>query len=799
MNLQRSLMSQQGFTNPQFTQNSSVPQNERSNHHSYSRPKDKPSLSILDPQKYQTLNESNDDSYTSVDSMDIPITDTNRDTELNQEVSKEINSAKLPKNTYRSSRNHSAKLKSTRIVTRKSNRHHHNNQSRRLSKRSPLNRNNDRSLGRINTLRTMRKPNDTEPATSTDRNKDEDYLKSSDRFNLIPALNTGVRINLKDGYHNESNDNEEIINNGPNIYDNELINYVPETSEPMMTQAEQNNNNDITGDTAVEIQQLIENGENSGRVEETLYLNKIIAFSVGMGSTAITLLLIIFKSISFKWLFGVLCTYLVYTIFESVWRNKKYQRESWRKREDIFNVLESISGLIFFVWTGLRIVGIAPSLQYCYLPFMITTIAYILSTNAPNSVLLPNILIRCAYAMQALLISLKFDDVIDYDWEFIFVWLWIYFGYFVIYLTGFAVILVFLVVDFLYKLCTRQLSGNDHDIIGMTWFLLIHTYALCGVYGIVGIGQAYNATQDFSGLKMVGIETILLTIIIVSYTLIYYKKIGDFLYKFNLEQQMQMNESLHGEAQSPIIKPEGKLQTEKKESYFIMMSPTYFLPLRNQSLAKDQANLQRVKGMLSKLKVWRLGSLHLNKQQKPKEPINVKTLKQYKDVLDNKFNSEAKPSVITFRKMKNTKEDHRPQMNQTAFQRSIRNLHKSKASVELSAPHLKPQFSFNDLDNIKMLDLSPLKRSKSEEEDDTCYVCCTNTANAIMMNCGHAGVCYECAEMLIKKEKGCTECRGKIEAIYKIDPNPKFSNIIKGFEIGTIAEPEPQPELLKRN
>ena len=51
----------------------------------------------------------------------------------------------------------------------------------------------------------------------------------------------------------------------------------------------------------------------------------------------------------------------------------------------------------------------------------------------------------------------------------------------------------------------------------------------------------------------------------------------------------------------------------------------------------------------------------------------------------------------------------------------------------------------------------------------SCSVCCGNSSNAIFMECGHAGLCFECACEIWKKTRKCMICRSEIRKLLKYD------------------------------
>ncbi|CAD8181872.1 unnamed protein product [Paramecium pentaurelia] len=55
--------------------------------------------------------------------------------------------------------------------------------------------------------------------------------------------------------------------------------------------------------------------------------------------------------------------------------------------------------------------------------------------------------------------------------------------------------------------------------------------------------------------------------------------------------------------------------------------------------------------------------------------------------------------------------------------------------------------------------------------NNKCIICCEKVSNAILMNCGHGGICYQCAVQVAQNQKECFLCRQIIKQIYEIDQN----------------------------
>lgn len=55
-------------------------------------------------------------------------------------------------------------------------------------------------------------------------------------------------------------------------------------------------------------------------------------------------------------------------------------------------------------------------------------------------------------------------------------------------------------------------------------------------------------------------------------------------------------------------------------------------------------------------------------------------------------------------------------------------------------------------------------------EVEQCLLCADKYANAVIMKCGHGGVCFDCAFKMQQESGNCFICRAKIYRILKLLP-----------------------------
>ena len=118
--------------------------------------------------------------------------------------------------------------------------------------------------------------------------------------------------------------------------------------------------------------------------------------------------------------------------------------------------------------------------------------------------------------------------------------------------------------------------------------------------------------------------------------------------------------------------------------------------------------------------------------------------------------------------------DHRNGLNRTESNISMRKDNSENSKICLSEGNMNAS-------------LIASQAGVEDENAGLCYICYTNEANAVMMNCGHGGVCYDCSVEFLLKKGECMECRSQVKHVVKIDRQPKLNNIVIGYELGKLT------------
>ena len=57
----------------------------------------------------------------------------------------------------------------------------------------------------------------------------------------------------------------------------------------------------------------------------------------------------------------------------------------------------------------------------------------------------------------------------------------------------------------------------------------------------------------------------------------------------------------------------------------------------------------------------------------------------------------------------------------------------------------------------------------SDLDDDVCAICFTGPRDAVLLECGHGGICFACAKRCMRKKgRECPMCRAPVEQVVQI-------------------------------
>jgi len=474
-----------------------------------------------------------------------------------------------------------------------------------------------------------------------------------------------------------------------------------------------------------------------GRVKATLYLRHSIAFFLAFLVMARFSLELIESSSCIKEMLIVLYGYLCYSFFEEVNFYYKYKTsDNDTKISYIYAGLDIFSILCSLLILHLKFLKVLPSGNVASLPGLVICGLFYFSSYRRQSAKKLFLIKRFLEAVQVYLIEAKVDGTLDLPWKSILVYTWIYIGIRILLLvSSLKAVKVFLPNN-----CKRA------SILLSIWHCLYIALLLIVLLIYIGYSRAYDSKGGLNLLKacLIGAQyfsglLLCYTILTKPFLLMIFSRVSSMHY-----QSSELGEVILDPLSVGISK---KVKIEERDTYFSMVSWTYYKRLR---LALLVINKERLK------------ELELNILPEKVKQITKELQSVYGFLADNlKDNRLIQKVKIT--------------MNNNY----IISFFSSENQQGNSFFYFKSQPSFDS-------GLQTISQKESDSEN-MCYVCLQEVADAVVINCGHGGFCYKCAEkyMLIKSE--CMACRGQAEKIAKIKTQPIFGNIFKGDMIGRLA------------
>ena len=85
--------------------------------------------------------------------------------------------------------------------------------------------------------------------------------------------------------------------------------------------------------------------------------------------------------------------------------------------------------------------------------------------------------------------------------------------------------------------------------------------------------------------------------------------------------------------------------------------------------------------------------------------------------------------------------------------------------------------------------------SKEFREKNSCCICFDNLADAVIMNCGHGGICYECGKSILESDlRLCHLCRDPLVFILQMDLTYAYKNLINVVSATYVEDSEEEDE-----
>ena len=84
-------------------------------------------------------------------------------------------------------------------------------------------------------------------------------------------------------------------------------------------------------------------------------------------------------------------------------------------------------------------------------------------------------------------------------------------------------------------------------------------------------------------------------------------------------------------------------------------------------------------------------------------------------------------------------------------------------------------------ENDQVFDLPGQKAvtENDDDDEDLCYICYMNKPSCVFLDCGHGGVCIDCALQTIEQKRTCGLCRKEVTQMIEVEKEPDQKNLYR--------------------
>lgn len=507
------------------------------------------------------------------------------------------------------------------------------------------------------------------------------------------------------------------------------------------------------------------------------------------------LALLLGKINSYRPAFIVAYIFMTYYLIEHIIRIRIPDIIPWKKIENIFDAIDIAYLFFLLAGTDMRLSGIKVITKCIFFPSLITTIAYFCKSKAPKALRESQTAIRGLYTLQLLLMAGRVDGDLEWPWKAILSFAWLFFGLIGVYCALVGITVIVIIVLGRFKINIYKNVAKSTQILGFLWATLFSGLGVVVFIAMVGVVDTYDGSNPSNISIMHGalITQISLCSTVILYTLIFYKPVMDFLMRFNLDEYDYKEELGFKKSHDDL----SRIVREKKDMYLVMLSSTYFLSLKN-SFFMNKDKVQKMKKAIKQAKTEKFKSAFERKLDMARDelrkmgPITIQALRKEKEGLDEVFAGGKKIEVIIERES-NVLEIENRRRGKSMYDRRVEDsplrVERRKSSCHSIARNNNGGGKVCLSEGDRTYTLESPGMTPRGQEDNLCYICYEKPPNAVITACGHGGICVGCAIEAIKTNGQCMECRKQVDQVLRVHPDPKFKNIIKGYEMIKILPP----------
>ncbi|CAD8195153.1 unnamed protein product [Paramecium pentaurelia] len=394
-----------------------------------------------------------------------------------------------------------------------------------------------------------------------------------------------------------------------------------------------------------------------------------------------------------------------------------------------FLILEK-SGITLYIYSNILLV--CALILDCYLLYFNRRMQESIKKLNKTSTIIRFYILICS-----IFVSLRLDKIINWEWSAVLWALWLGLFCSIAISIGCLIITFNKVVQYLFDKSSTQKS----KIISYIWLTQLSIYITICI-GLTSLGyldlltMKLNYQRNFIILQYYIIAEL---IIIMFYQIYFHIEINEYIYSI-----LQDDEPLNNQQQ---LSAHSQRNNQTLQNLNVLTSRTR-IPQVMQKISKAYFSIPKEKDKYIK------DSIHGS-------PMLKLSQKGHKRAFSSQGVGSQMFQELDFKII---------EKQSCAIDQGITNRTRSQVEKRRSNSQLITIVRDESIQNQK-LDIS--------QTSNVCIVCYERGPNAVFMNCGHGGTCYQCAIDIWKQKTECYLCRDKIVYILKVDLDERLGDLFK--------------------
>ena len=602
----------------------------------------------------------------------------------------------------------------------------------------------DRSIDVINLDASQPGPTEQPIVSAVLTNRNGDESPNSNRNNenngaTVIVLNAAGTADLVNNNSDNNNNNED-----PNQADeatgnnNNIANIV----NPTATVTAQNN-----------VQIPMTQGQRANRVisyDTWMILRFHLALFIACFAISTIMRSVVEKGLNPTYVVIVLYTLVSYLILERLLRFRQPFLFYWQSRENFFSTLDMISLIIVIVIVHLKYVGILKTCNLVFLAPLAVLVTYLIFSKAPKSSKEGQGINRALYTVQIFFLTGKLDGILNWSWLWILSVMLLLVGFLMIYCTLMLITFICMTLFLIYKVRFYPNMSQKTQFVGVFWSFMAYSMSLLFLLACIGANRRSSINlNDYLVVNSIQAGQYI-SIFLTAYTLAFLHKIAMF---HTCCGPVERVSGANQEGNRVVAPPKKYVSVENARAYFVMISPTYFIEFKNSFAIRDKSKLQEMQESVKSIKdgKYRRNFRSISKTPNPIQDdirTNLESLKKDKEILDKRVmnvkgkpekekestaclftdpnSSIALPICIATHQLNNTTDPVADESFDVETNREAIGVRR-KNRMCLSEGNIA---GFVGID---------AEVSHEDENNGLCYICFTNSADAVMVECDTEG------------------------------------------------------------